>query len=513
MRTARGGPEPSSVHPWRRAAYSSSSGCSSGGVSPSRPLRSSSSVIRSKTTSVSSASTLPPAPPISGTVSGSGSSTSTYFCSEWMRSSLRSPGETVSSAISRSATTGFLSRSRSIVSGAPDEIRRARWLASSTSSNRFSTLSMQSSTVTRAMRGSSHGVSTVAESAPCIRKPAPKQPFRAITAGDGWPLPHHATELEPARGNPSTGRGTFHGRALTCLTGFATCAASTGRHDMARAFVFPGQGSQAVGMGKALADAFPQARAVLDEVDAALSQKLSGLMFEGPAEELTLTANAQPALMAVSLAAIRVLEAEARLDLARDAAFVAGHSLGEYSALAAAGTFSIADAARLLRVRGEAMQNATPVGVGAMAALLGLDAEAAAEVARDAAQGEVCDVANDNGGAQVVVSGLMAPAAAAMREALARVAMRAPAVPVVANVEAAPLTDPARIRDALVRQVTATVRWRECVAAMAGQGVDRFYEIGAGKVLTGLVRRIAPGATGAAVGTPEDVAAFKAALA
>jgi [acyl-carrier-protein] S-malonyltransferase len=314
---------------------------------------------------------------------------------------------------------------------------------------------------------------------------------------------------------------------------------------MARAFVFPGQGSQAVGMGKALADAFPQARAVLDEVDAALSQKLSGLMFEGPADALTLTANAQPALMAVSLAAIRVLEAEAGLDLARDAAFVAGHSLGEYSALAAAGTFSVADAARLLRVRGDAMQNATPVGVGAMAALLGLDAEAAAEVARDAAQGEVCDVANDNGGAQVVVSGhkaaveravalapakgakravmltvsapfhcaLMAPAAAAMREALAEVAMREPAVPVVANVEAAPLTDPARIRDALVRQVTATVRWRECVAAMAGQGVDRFYEIGAGKVLTGLVKRIAPGATGAAIGTPEDVAAFKAALA
>jgi [acyl-carrier-protein] S-malonyltransferase len=313
---------------------------------------------------------------------------------------------------------------------------------------------------------------------------------------------------------------------------------------MARAFVFPGQGSQAVGMGKALADAFPQARAVFDEVDAALSQKLSGLMFEGSADALTLTANAQPALMAVSLAAIRVLEAEAGLDLARDAAFVAGHSLGEYSALAAAGTFSIADAARLLRVRGDAMQNATPVGVGAMAALLGLDAEAAAEVARDAAQGEVCDVANDNGGAQVVVSGhkaaveravalapakgakravmltvsapfhcaLMAPAAAAMREALARVAMRAPAVPVVANVEAAPLTDPAAIRDALVRQVTGTVRWRECVAYMAGQGVDRFHEIGAGKVLTGLGKRIAPGATGTAIGTPEDVAAFKAAL-
>jgi [acyl-carrier-protein] S-malonyltransferase len=311
---------------------------------------------------------------------------------------------------------------------------------------------------------------------------------------------------------------------------------------MARAFVFPGQGSQAVGMGKALADAFPQARAVLDEVDDALSQKLSRLMFEGPADELTLTANAQPALMAVSLAVMRVLEAEAGLDLARDAAFIAGHSLGEYSALAAAGTFSVADAARLLRIRGEAMQNATPVGVGAMAALLGLEIEAAAEVAREAAQGEVCDVANDNGGAQVVVSGtkaaveravalapgkgakravmltvsapfhcaLMAPAADAMREALGEVAMRAPAVPVVANVEAAPLTGPQKIRDALVRQVTGTVRWRECVAFMAGQGVDRFHEIGAGKVLTGLVRRIAPGATGTAVGTPEDVAAFKA---
>jgi [acyl-carrier-protein] S-malonyltransferase len=311
---------------------------------------------------------------------------------------------------------------------------------------------------------------------------------------------------------------------------------------MARAFVFPGQGSQAVGMGKALAAAFPQARAVLDEVDDALSRKLSRLMFEGPADELTLTANAQPALMAVSLAAMRVLEAEAGLDLARDAAFVAGHSLGEYSALAAAGTFSVADAARLLRIRGEAMQSATPVGVGAMAALLGLEIEAAAEVAREAAQGEVCDVANDNGGAQVVVSGhraaveravalapgkgakravmltvsapfhcaLMAPAADAMREALETVAMREPAVPVVANVEAAPLTDPQKIRDALVRQVTGTVRWRECVAFMAGQGVDKFHEVGAGKVLTGLVRRIAPGATGTAIGTPEDVMAFKA---
>jgi [acyl-carrier-protein] S-malonyltransferase len=313
---------------------------------------------------------------------------------------------------------------------------------------------------------------------------------------------------------------------------------------MARAFVFPGQGSQAVGMGKALAAAFPQARAVFDEVDAALSQKLSALMFEGPADELTLTANAQPALMAVSLAVMRVLEAEAGLDLKRDVAFVAGHSLGEYSALAAAGTFSIADTARLLRIRGDAMQNATPVGVGAMAALLGLDEAAAAEVAKEAAQGEVCDVANDNGGAQVVVSGhraaveravalapgkgakravmltvsapfhcaLMAPAAEAMREALAAVEMRPPAVPVVANVEAAPLTDPAAIRDALVRQVTATVRWRESVAHMAGQGVDRFYEVGAGKVLTGLVKRIAPGATGMAVCTPEEVAAFKAAV-
>jgi [acyl-carrier-protein] S-malonyltransferase len=312
---------------------------------------------------------------------------------------------------------------------------------------------------------------------------------------------------------------------------------------MSRALVFPGQGSQAVGMGKALAEAFPRARAVFDEVDAALSQKLSTVMFEGPAEELTLTANAQPALMAVSLAVMRVLEAEAGLDLARDAVFVAGHSLGEYSALAAAGTFSIADTARLLRIRGEAMKSATPVGVGAMAALLGLDEAAAAEVAREAAQGQVCDVANDNGGAQVVVSGhkaaveravalapgkgakravmlavsapfhcaLMAPAAEAMRKALAAVEMRPPAVPVVANVEAAPLTDPAAIRDALVRQVTATVRWRESVAYMAGQGVDRFYEIGSGKVLTGLVKRIAPGATGTAVGTPEDVAAFKAA--
>ena len=313
---------------------------------------------------------------------------------------------------------------------------------------------------------------------------------------------------------------------------------------MKRAFIFPGQGSQSVGMGKALADAFPQAKAVFDEVDQALSQKLSALMWEGPAEELTLTANAQPALMAVSLAAIRVLEAEAGLDLRKHAAFVAGHSLGEYSALAAAGSLSISDTARLLRIRGNAMQNAVPVGQGAMAALLGLEYDVALEVAREAAQGEVCDAANDNGGAQVVVSGhksaveravaiaqtkgakravmlavsapfhcaLMQPAADAMREALAGVTVNSPAVPVVANVEAAPITDPAAIRDALVRQVTGTVRWRESVAAMAAQGVDSFYEVGSGKVLTGLVKRIAAGASAVAIGTPEDVAAIKASL-
>ncbi len=313
---------------------------------------------------------------------------------------------------------------------------------------------------------------------------------------------------------------------------------------MTRAFVFPGQGSQAVGMGKALAEAFPQARAVFDEVDAALSQKLSAVMWDGPAEELTLTANTQPALMAVSLAAIRVLEAEAGLDLKRHAAFVAGHSLGEYSALAAAGSLSIGDTARLLRIRGNAMQSAVPVGQGAMAALLGLEFDVAAEVAREAAQGEVCDAANDNGGAQVVVSGsksaveravqiaqgrgakravmlpvsapfhcaLMAPAADAMREALATVAVHPPVVPLIANVEAAPVTDPERIRQNLVRQVTGTVRWRESVAFMAAQGVDSFVEVGAGKVLTGLVKRIAAGATGTAIGTPDDVAAFKASL-
>ena len=312
---------------------------------------------------------------------------------------------------------------------------------------------------------------------------------------------------------------------------------------MAVAFVFPGQGSQTVGMGKALADAFAPAKAVFAEVDAALGESLSTTIFEGPQDKLTLTENAQPALMAVSLAVMRVLEAEAGLDLARDAAFVAGHSLGEYSALAAAGTFSIADAARLLRTRGRAMQKAVPVGVGAMAALLGLDYDAAVAVAAEAAQGEVCQAANDNGGGQVVVSGhkaaveraveiakgkgakramllpvsapfhcaLMQPAAEVMAEALSKVQVKAPVVPVVANVKASALTAPAEIVEALVAQVTGTVRWRESVAYMAAQGVGSFYEIGAGKVLSGLVKRIADGATGTAIGTPDDVAAFKAA--
>lgn len=312
---------------------------------------------------------------------------------------------------------------------------------------------------------------------------------------------------------------------------------------MSTAFIFPGQGSQQVGMGKALADAFPVARAVFDEVDAALSQKLTALMWDGPADDLTLTANAQPALMAVSLAAMRVLEAEAGLNLATDAAFVAGHSLGEYSALAAAGALSITDAARLLRIRGTAMQQAVPVGEGAMAALLGLDFEAAAAVAAEAAQGEVCEAANDNADGQVVVSGargaveralviakekgamkalllpvsapfhcrMMQPAAEAMAEALAKATVNAPVVPVVSNVKAAPVTDPAEIVRLLVAQVTGTVRWRESVLFMASAGVDRTVEVGAGKVLSGLSRRITKQISASAVGTPEDVAAFIAA--
>jgi [acyl-carrier-protein] S-malonyltransferase len=309
---------------------------------------------------------------------------------------------------------------------------------------------------------------------------------------------------------------------------------------MALAFVFPGQGSQAVGMGKALAEAFPVARAVFDEVDSALSQKLSALMWEGPEADLTLTANAQPALMAVSVAAFRVLEAEKGVDLARDARFVAGHSLGEYSALAAAGAFTVTDAARLLRIRGSAMQAATPVGSGAMAALIGADIDVARAISAEAAQGEVCQVANDNGGGQVVISGakaaidraveiakakgvkravllsvsapfhcaLMQPAAEAMAVALAEVSVSKPKAPVMANVLAAPIDDPAAIRARLVEQVTGTVRWRECVEAMAAAGVSRFVEVGSGKVLTGLLKRIVADATGSTVGTPDDVAAF-----
>lgn len=311
---------------------------------------------------------------------------------------------------------------------------------------------------------------------------------------------------------------------------------------MAVAFVFPGQGSQAVGMGKTLAVNFAAARAVFEEVDAALGSKLSSIIFDGPADTLTLTENAQPALMAVSLAAVRVLEGEAGLDLARDAQFVAGHSLGEYSALAAAGAFTIADTARLLRTRGQAMQKAVPVGAGAMAALIGLEFNAASAVAAEAAQGEVCQAANDNGAGQVVVSGskaaveravdiaktkgakramllpvsapfhcaLMQPAADVMAQALAKVSVKRPSVPVVANVLAKAIDDPGEIVRALVTQVTGTVRWRESVVYMAGAGVTNFYEVGAGKVLSGLVKRLAEGATVAAIGNPEDVAAFKA---
>jgi [acyl-carrier-protein] S-malonyltransferase len=313
------------------------------------------------------------------------------------------------------------------------------------------------------------------------------------------------------------------------------------------AFVFPGQGSQAVGMGKALAEAFPSARAVFAEVDEALSQKLSTLMWEGPSETLTLTANTQPALMAHSLAVLRVLETETGLDLKQSAAFVAGHSLGEYSALAAAGALSLADTARLLRIRGDAMQAAVPAGEGAMAALMGADLDAARALAAEAAQGDVCEAANDNGGGQVVISGakaaveramalapergikravllpvsapfhcaLMQPAAEAMRAALAGTTVNSPAVPVMANVHAAPLSDPQDIRDSLVRQVTGTVRWRECVEAMAAAGVTRFYELGSGKVLTGLAKRILPAdaALSMAIGAPDDIAGFQADMA
>jgi len=305
---------------------------------------------------------------------------------------------------------------------------------------------------------------------------------------------------------------------------------------MTAAFTFPGQGSQAVGMGKALAEAFPAARAVFDEVDAALGERLTAIIWDGPGETLQLTENAQPALMAVSLATLRVLETEAGFSVGRDAAFVAGHSLGEYSALAAAGSLSISDTARLLRTRGLAMQKAVPVGAGAMAALLGLEYEAAVAVANEAAQGQVCQAANDNGGGQVEraleiaktrgakramllpVSApfhctLMQPAADVMAKALADVTIKQPASPLVSNVLAAPISDPDEIRRRLVEQVTGTVRWRESVAYMASQGVVRFFEIGAGKVLSGLVKRIAEGAIGIPVGGPGDIGAAKDAMA
>jgi [acyl-carrier-protein] S-malonyltransferase len=293
-------------------------------------------------------------------------------------------------------------------------------------------------------------------------------------------------------------------------------------------------------MGKALADSFAEARHLFQEVDDALEQKLSRLMWEGPEDQLTLTENAQPALMAVSLALMRVLDKQGNWRLADKAAFVAGHSLGEYSALAAAGTFTVADAARLLKLRGQAMQKAVPVGVGAMAALLGVEMADATAIAAEAAAGEICQVANDNSSGQVVISGhksaieramalaaekgfkrsvllpvsapfhcaLMQPAADAMEAALEKVTLSAPVVPLIANVTAAPTVDPDSIRRQLVEQVTGTVRWRECVLAMKGLGVERLIEAGSGKVLAGLVKRIDKDISALSLQTPEDIDAF-----
>jgi [acyl-carrier-protein] S-malonyltransferase len=312
---------------------------------------------------------------------------------------------------------------------------------------------------------------------------------------------------------------------------------------MSIAFIFPGQGSQAVGMGAELAKAYPSARAVFEEVDAALSQPLSKIMWEGPEAELTLTENAQPALMAVSLAAMRVLT-EKGLKLPAKVAYVAGHSLGEYSALAAAGAISLADTARLLKTRGQAMQQAVPVGKGAMAALLGADLAQAQELAKAAAEGEVCAAANDNAPGQVVISGtksaidravalapkygarravllpvsapfhcaLMQPAADAMRAALAGVTINAPAVPLVANVLASPISDPEAIRSRLVEQVTGVVRWRETMDYLKTNGVDTIYEVGAGRVLTGIARRY-EGIEARSIGTPEELETAATALA
>ena len=308
---------------------------------------------------------------------------------------------------------------------------------------------------------------------------------------------------------------------------------------MSIAFVFPGQGSQKVGMGRELADNFAAAKAVFAEVDEALGQDLSNIMWQGSEDDLRLTENAQPALMAVSMAVVRVLETEFNMTIAGTAKLVAGHSLGEYSALAAAGVFSLADTARLLKIRGQAMQAATPVGTGAMAALLGLDFEAAAQVAKQAAEDDVCQAANDNAPGQVVVSGskaaveracvlakekgakraimlpvsapfhcaLMAPAAQAMAKALADVQMSAPSVPLVANVSTGQVSDPAVIRDGLVAQVTGTVRWRESIGKMTDDDISTFVELGVGKVLTGMMRRNAPDAKALAIGAPNDFAA------
>ncbi len=312
---------------------------------------------------------------------------------------------------------------------------------------------------------------------------------------------------------------------------------------MSVAFTFPGQGSQAVGMGKELAETYPEARAVFEEVDEALGEKLSSVMFEGPEETLTLTANAQPALMAVSMAVVRVLEAKG-LDLTSKVAFVAGHSLGEYSALCAAGTFSLADTARLLRIRGNAMQAAVPVGEGAMAAIIGLEHGDVQTICVEASAIGPCQIANDNGGGQLVISGakaavekaaalatdkgakraimlpvsapfhsaLMGPAAEAMREALAKVEKKDPVVPLIANVRAAPVTAADEIAAMLVEQVTGQVRWRETVEWFAANGVSTLYELGSGKVLTGLARRIDKSVNGIAVNTPADIDAALAAL-
>lgn len=309
---------------------------------------------------------------------------------------------------------------------------------------------------------------------------------------------------------------------------------------MNRALVFPGQGSQQIGMGKALYDAFAEAREVFQEVDDALAQKLSTLIFEGAPDDLKLTENAQPALMAVSMAVVRVLDRQGNFRLPQAARFVAGHSLGEYSALCAAGTFTLADTAKLLRLRGAAMQQAVPVGVGGMAALIGVDMPAAEDIAAAAAQGEVCAAANDNAPGQVVLSGhsaaidraiaiaaergfkrsvklpvsapfhcvLMRPAAAAMAEALAKVTLKAPCVPVIANVTAEATSDAEAIRDLLVRQVTGAVRWRESVLAMKAQGVEQLVECGAGTVLAGLTKRIDKEIAALSLGMPEEIEKF-----